>query len=244
MIKKSLIAFITLFILYTIFISLRPKLSSSQHQWQDNVIKAQRYIYNNSDTLNNVIIGSSLSCRLIMDSLPSFYNLSFGGQSVFDGLKILKNKNKLPKKVFIETNVVLRGESVDFTNSLFSPLSFLEKYFLSLRADKQPIAISIKYFSALRVRIKNFIKTKIQLFLKTKNINQEITQTKEITNPILKHDELFDKMLNLQIASYSKQPDTNLLNKQLLLLTEYVKYLKTNGVKVFFFEMPVNYNLV
>ncbi|HLZ16795.1 MAG TPA: hypothetical protein VKQ08_07135 [Cyclobacteriaceae bacterium] len=51
---------------------MNPKLHSSQHQWQDNLIKAQEYIYGERDTTGDIIVGSSLSCRLAMDSLPSF----------------------------------------------------------------------------------------------------------------------------------------------------------------------------
>jgi len=107
---------------------------------------------------------------------------------------------------------------------------FLGKYFISLRADKQPIAVSISDVTALIIKIKSRI--------------QPISEKKEIVNPILKNEELFNKILKQQIENYSKQPDRILLNKQLLLLSEYVEYLRKNNVNVCFFEMPINSNLM
>lgn len=217
--------------LYSGFITMKPKLSSSQHQWQDNVIKAQKYIYNENDTMYDVIIGSSLSCRLRMDSLQGFYNLSFGGQSIFDGLKILEKSENLPRNVYIETNVLLRGESKSFTNSLFSPFQYYTgKYFLSLRADKQPIPISIGYFMAFKRVLKN----------KIEKLSNKIDNPKSN----IQRDDLSNKMLNLQIKSYSIQPDSTLLNNRLMELMSYIEFLKQNNVNIYFFEMPVNYKLI
>ena len=107
MIKKSIILCISLFLIYTLFIYfLAPKWwTASQHQWQENIVKAQQFSYN-KETFQNIIVGSSLSSRLIMDSIPETYNLSFAGQSIFDGLNIVCNSNKSIKNVFIEINLL------------------------------------------------------------------------------------------------------------------------------------------
>lgn len=215
---------------------MKPKLSSSQHQWQDNIVKAEDFIYNNN-SIDDLIIGSSLSCRFVMDSLPHFYNLSFGGQSIFDGLKIIKQTEKFPKNIYIETNVLLKKESNEFTNSLFSVIPYLlKKHLLSLRTNKQPIPIFIEYFTCFKNKTTAFL-------MPQKNIieNKSIGQ---LENTSIKKTDLFNKMLTLQIDNYSKQPDSSLLDKQSLLLLEYVRYFKDHGVNVSLFEMPVNYNLI
>ena len=194
MINRSLLVGIVLFTIYSLVINLKPKLSSTQHQWQDNIAKAQNYVFNESDTLNNIIIGSSLSCRILTDSLPSFYNLSFNGQGIFDGLKIIKNKHNLPKNIFIETNVILRKENSDFTSSLLFPISFyLRKHLLSLRADKQPISILLRYLK-IKNHQPNEIKNNIKLSTKSNEFYKNISKIKTTENLNFRNGNTFDNM--------------------------------------------------
>lgn len=225
MIRKTILVFAVLFAVYTVILMLNPKFSVGQHQWQDNVIKGEKYIYNKTDSNYNVITGSSLACRIRTNKLTNFYNLSFAGQSVFDGLEIIKNSKILPKTIFIETNIIFVAPNKEFTSSLFSPLSLIAKqYCISLRSDKQPLA---------------FIFPEVQRILKgggsanTAEINATATDTK-----------LFTKMLSMQISNYSKIPDSVLANRQLNLLIDYVNYFKSKDVKIVFFEMPLNPVLV
>ena len=103
MIKKSIFVALLLFALWTAFLMLKPNASVSQHVWQENIITTEEYLYD-VDFVPNVILGSSLSERIIIDSLSDFFSLAFGGQSIYDGLEILTQKDKLPKRVFIEIN--------------------------------------------------------------------------------------------------------------------------------------------
>jgi hypothetical protein len=232
MIKRSIITFLILFVVYNIIVTKKPNIGASQHQWQRNVIKAQKYIYNDGQTFQNVIVGSSLSARFLMDSLPEFYNLSFDGKSIYDGLDIIKNTKTLPKNVFIETNVILRDQSPDFTNSLFSPiLFFLNEHLVALRADKQPIGIFIWTFKD----IKNVILKKLNFTNDNQSINKQDVHNKQADNEVL-----FTKMLDMQIANYSKPPETLDVQNKLALLTTYINFLRTNHVNVYLFEMPIH----
>jgi hypothetical protein len=233
MIKKTIFIAFLFFVCYTFFVLNAPKWwYASQHQWQDNVIKAQEFIYNENDTIQNVIIGSSLSCRFITDSLPQTYNLSFGGQSIFDGLKILTHKSKLPKNIFIEMNVVLRPESKEFTKSLNSPiLYYTRKYIFSLREDKQPIAVFGKIVLAALMKINSTFTV----------LNYEKKDT--IEKKLINNNVLFSKMLALQIKNYSQEPSDEILDKSFEILRDYVKILEEKNVNVSFFEMPVNFKL-
>jgi hypothetical protein len=255
MVKKTIITFVTLFIIYAIFVAFfAPKWwHASQHQWQDNIIKAQNFLYDESDTIQNLIIGSSLSNRIITDSLPKTYNLSFGGQSIFDGLNILTHKSKMPANIFIEINVVLREESKNFTQSLNSPLLYYpRKTISSLREDKQPMAVLGLGIRIICYKIKNKVKSilvptekrgdiKKNIKIETKpNVNNSLVETKSNVN-----NSLFTKMLNDQIESYSKIPKQEALNNSFSLLKEYLKKIEliNKEVNIIFFEMPVNYQL-
>jgi hypothetical protein len=235
MIKKALLVFIILSISYATFMNLKPTLGAAQNQYQGNIIKAQNYLYNDSDTLDAVIVGSSLAFRLVMDSLPRFYNLSVAGMSIFDGLNIVKNKAKLPKTVYIETNIFSRPENKTFTKTLFSSLYYsLGKYFVFLRADKQPLAISSDYMNVLKSKI--ITKTR-GYFQKNKNKNNALGKN-------IKNIQSFTNALNLQIDTYSKPLDSIFLSKQMSHLAEYIHFLNSKGVNTCFFEMPINPKLL
>ncbi len=216
--------------IYTLFVSyFAPKgWSASQHQWQVNIVKAQKFIYNENDSFQNVIVGSSLSCRLIMDSIPQTYNLSFGGQSIFDGLNILNHVDKLPKNVFIEMNFVLKAEDENFTSSLNSILYYPKKKLLSLRDDKQPIGI---IGSKISYRLTGRIIGHAKFFFNL---------TKKKDNNV---DDLFPKMLQLQIDYYLKIPSELLIKESFRNLKVYVSELEKKNINVVFFEMPLNNQL-
>ncbi len=230
MIKKAIVVTILLVVGYSIFVAyFIGDLNYSQHQWQDNVIKAQCYIYDDKNTFDNVIVGSSLSCRLAMDSIPQAYNLSFSGQSIFDGLYILTHKTKLPKNIFIEMNVVLRSEDKNFTSALYSPVLYYSKKIVpSLREGKQPVGIA-GYSIAHTLTNRVVRKTKSLFHLTSIDDNNSN-----------KNNELFSKMLSSAIEDYSKLPDQFLVDESFNNLKVYINELENKGVTIVFFEMPLN----
>ena len=228
MISRTLITALFALIIYLIFVPLLlPNVQIEQHQEQGNKIKAQNFIYNNSDTIDNVIVGSSLASRILSDSLDNFYNLSFAGQSIFEGLNILLRKKHLPKNVFIETNVILRSEDEAFTSCLFTPYTYYSQYYLpSLRTGKEP--------AALIVAATEYIIRKMTG--KDKSLKETV--------PGLSPDSpLFKKLLTNHIIYYSKKPDSLILNQSIIRLKYFVNLLKKKNVNVIFFEMPVNNSL-
>lgn len=231
MVKKSFIVAVLLFIFYSIFVAVViPGRSASQHQWQDNIIKAQKFIYNDTAYYNAVVIGSSLSCRLVMDSLPQTYNLSFGGQSIYDGLNILSHMDKLPGNIFIEMNFALRNESRDFTAALNSPLLYYpKKLFLSLREDKQPLVL-----------LGTLLNNKFESFVLPRLKPLPHTTEKKASGT---NQEMFTTMLQLQVADYSMLRDEAYINDCFDRLGKSVSRLEKRGVNIVFFEMPVNKEL-
>ncbi|MDJ1469410.1 hypothetical protein QNI19_14135 [Cytophagaceae bacterium DM2B3-1] len=229
MLSKILFTTTLLLAIYMIGIDFFKSFYTSQHQWQDNIVKAQNYLYNKKNS-ENVIIGSSLSNRLIMDSIPNLTNIAFSGLSIFDGLNLVLHKDILPKNVFIEMNVALRPKDDQFETSLFSPISFYsKKIFSSLRDDKQPVGIAGVYV--------NQKLTKKVLF-KIKSFTGSMKASKVNSNK-----DLFQTMLNNQITQYSISPDTILIEDRFTLLQKTIKYLESKGTKITFFEMPVNQSL-
>lgn len=224
---------ITLLVAYAGFVIVAPKWwHAIQNQWQGNLVKAQQFIYT-KDTYSNVIVGSSLANKILSDSLPNTYNLSFDGLSIYDGLEILTHIKKLPKNVFIETNVVLRTADTNFTSGLFLPIQYYSKeYVKALRDDEQPIAIVGDQISW---RVTNKIITRFKsIFYSPPTSNNKPDGESSV----------FQKMLDIQVKDYSKIPDKLKITESFTKLKKYVSELQDKGVNVCFFEMPVNKELI
>lgn len=225
MIRKALLTALILLLLHAVFVYVNP-ISSSQYAWQGNTIKAQHFIY--GEHSENIIVGSSLSNRLVMDSLQGMINLSFSGQGIFDGLSVLNHNKAVPGTVFIETNIMSRGENVNFTSYVNSPiLNPLKRAIPSLRDEYQPIGI----FGEIIIRT-----FKPEASGENLDVNNMASQEGG-------DDTFFQKMLSLQAEDYSVTPDTAALQSSFETLASEVENLEKNGVRVVFFEMPVNETL-
>lgn len=230
MIKKTIIASIILFTIWSIFLSRNPSIDASQHQWQDNYIQAENYLFSKTK-FDNVIVGSSLSKRIFMDSLAGFYNLSFNGQSTFDGLKIISEGKSKPNNVFIEINVLDRDENKTFTSSLTSKLSIEAKESnLAFRSDKQPLALLGKY-----VGLPIFINAHSII----KKVNKKVEGSSK-TGRINNNTNIFNKMKAQQMVTNNIIIEEKKALRIIELLNTTINNLKNQNINVIFFEMPVN----
>ncbi len=237
MIKKTFLTTLLLFLLYWLFVEkLAPKWwHASQHQWQDNIINAQSFLYDDDKRYQTVVIGTSLSVRLITDSLPAAYNLSFNGQGIFDGLRILRQKDTKLKNVLIETNFVLREESKEFTSYLLSPVLYYSRRKIpSLMANKQPIAvigsqISFRITEPFLRSMRSFVSP---LFGETQRNDGGSTRVT-----------LFEKVLENHHSNFNNVPDEKKIMESFEKLKIYVNELEKRNINVVFYEMPVDSSL-
>lgn len=238
MIKKTLLSFFIIFMTYTIIVTYvvdRHKFVS-EHQWQDNQIKAQEYLYSNTDSVQNIIVGSSLADRLVAGYLPDIYNLSMGGLGAFDGLQTITKKGVYPKAVFIEMNKLDRKASTDFTTSLNNPImTFLRKYFISIRDGKQPMGfIAIPYGEKVTAYGLYLAQTAVHTIA-----GEIITRKDEASKDV----DMVAKILPRLIKEESEIPNASDLERDAQNLKLYVDILEKNNVKIVFFEMPIHHEL-
>jgi len=145
MIKKSIIISTILLFVYNLLLSAIDFPVKPGHQWQDNIITAEDYIYKQNEK-KIVIAGSSLSCVLIDDLLPKkCFNLAFAGLSAFDGLEIIKRTGSMPDIVLIETNPVFRSTDKNFLNSIFMPIRYSLKKIFPAFMEKKPTGVFIEF---------------------------------------------------------------------------------------------------
>jgi hypothetical protein len=223
MIKNSLLAFAFIFIVFSLFIFFnKTEWHSIQYQYQGNLIKTQKYLYNESPT-DAVIIGTSLSARLLTDSLPGVYNLALAGLNVFDGMYIINEKKIKPKVVFVEMNYFFRPESKEYIGAFNSKVyNVIKEEVPAFREENQPIGIVMHY---------------IKHGLKPAAVAAAPSRSKRSIP-----DDVFNELLSNYLKSYNIV-DTTLIRKSTDKLYTYVKDLTTAGIKVYFYEVPVNREL-
>lgn len=121
MLKKIFIYTLLLWIVYNITLSiLNIEKLNPQSNYDLNVIKAQRYLYE-PELFSNVIVGSSLGNRIDTKLFgEDYYFLTFSGLGSADGLEIIKNAAVPPKIVFIEINVIHRAMNKEFTSEAYN----------------------------------------------------------------------------------------------------------------------------
>lgn len=228
---------------------MRPNWSASQYGRQENLIKAEQYLFSN-EKIEYILAGSSLSNYINLSHLPGVYNLAFSGQSIFDALDIilLKDGNDL-KIVFVEMNVVTRPGDPKFIKEVAFPLKiWLKKNFEALREDKQPLGILANYFSGKLLPGPLKIKNKLIAFIKKHRTQQLGRNDLKIIDAVLadrnfEEIERFNKLLVVQLKDYNKTPTDKDLKALFDSLLNKVRLLENRGVKVIFYEMPVHQEL-
>ena len=235
MIKKSIITAIVLLLLHALLIpNVRSLKRQGQHQLQNNIIRAQQFLYDETGKYEVAIVGSSLSGRLKLDSTPNAFNLSFGGGSIFDGFKVLEKQSALPHSVFVEPNLIMRKENSFFTDATtsFLPLT-LKRYFPSLRDENQPVFL---VGNNLAIPLVN------RLFDWLQSVRYRWYDTsKPLTNdavPANNQADARNRLLQRLADANARPPDENILRENLDLVRKWVEFLEKRNVTVVFYEMP------
>lgn len=212
MIKKSFICCIILFIIHTVIVVYEPSIGMGTNQWQDNAIKAQQFMYApNADT---VMVGSSLSGRIIRDSIPFVKSISFGGCAVEDGLRIIHSKNYAPKYILVETNIIFREGNPDLVlGTTEGIIPKLRSFIPSLREQYEPICV----FASLMTRSIDITPQMVNINL----LNKSINRMKEGDEP-LQQEKIQERLHEIK---------------------RLINAIESGGTQFIFFEMPVNEQL-
>ena len=217
MINKSLICFVIFAGLHLCLVIINPSLGTATHQWQDNVIKAQQYLY--TEKSDTVLVGTSLSARIIRDSIPFVKSVSFGGCSVEDGLKLILSKENAPKFVLVETNFLLRNGNTELVSKQTEGIiPTIRRKFPSLRERYEPICL----FASLMMG-----STGINVQLDKKKVNMDL--------------------LNENIKRWIEEDEpipTEKAESRIQEIKKLIKELEEKGCQFIFFEMPVNERLL
>lgn len=212
-IRKSIICFAILMAAHWLLVLLCPGAGMPTHQWQDNLVKAQTFLY--AEHCDTAMVGTSLSGRILRDSIPTVRSVSFGGCAVEDGLRIVGCREQLPHYVLVETNLFLNEGNDEMVENLTEGIiPQIKRLLPSLREQYEPICLLAS------------------VLMKSGNINAQAGAATVDT-----------VLLNDRIAQHlrdDKGIDEQVAQQRLLLLQGLMRSLELGGVKFVFFEMPVN----
>jgi len=113
---------------------------------QSNIVKAQRYVYDNNVDLEMVMVGSSLAANLqAQDIGDKVKTIALGGGASQTGLEIVERSEKKPPIVLVEINdTISRKVDADLIDSLYHPIFYgLRRYLPILREEYRPVSVFI-----------------------------------------------------------------------------------------------------
>jgi hypothetical protein len=199
-------------------------------QRQNNIVRAQRYIYQDDSDVKMVIVGSSLATNLNEKHIgESVKSIAFGAGSSKTGLEIIKRSKTKPQIVLVEVNDnnLLRILDSELIDSLYHPIFYwMRQYLPMLREEFRPISVFINSFrSRLYQNLEGMSREELDS-LESRNITPKLSQ-KAIQTAV----ELASRPFSEKEAETMKQ-SADLMRNQI------AEIKKNTGAKVILFDIP------
>ena len=235
MIARAFLFATSLFLLYNIALLIHPlrKYFGAQSGWQENVIKAQEYLWANPPKMG-AIVGSSLAARLAPTTLETdFDNLSFSADGPLTGLEIIRRKAIRPRLVLIETNMLLRERNENVIDCAFRPVL----------SDLRPLALGLRE----RYQPANFIAGAVGAKLVDWSLGagRHIYPRSHVGAPSStdKTKVIRDKVMTCAKAENEIIPERAQIERQIDRMKRCVADLEERGARCAFVEMPIDASL-
>ena len=220
MVRKAVFTTLLLLLLYSLFIyAFQGKIHrTGLTVQQNNIVKAEEFLYENGQKADTIVVGSSMSNRLLFDSLPGhYYNLALEGLSSADGLGLIVRAKHRPRLVLIETNSMDRLPDTAFSEALTKPaLSVIRKYMPLTRLKYQPVGV-------VKALIRDWSAEK-----------RSTVETESIDTSFV------SKLIQARLIDMNRIPPENEMQAKIDVSAAYIKSLQASGTQVIFFEMPTD----
>jgi len=230
-ILRPVLIFLFLMSFYQVLVSggVLPA-SEGVTQRQNNIVRAQRYVYQDDSDVKMVIVGSSLAANLNEKYIgEGVKNIAFGAGASKTGLEIVKRSKSKPQIVLVEMNDVdfLRKIDADLLDSLYHPIFYwLRQYLPMLREEYRPVSVFINYFkSRLQQNLERMSREELDS-LESRNFTPKLSQ-KAIQTAVDNES----KPLSEKAAETIKQ-EADLMRNQI------AEIKKNTGAKVVLFDIP------
>jgi hypothetical protein len=197
---------------------------------QNNIVKAQRYVYQDDSDLKMVIVGSSLAANLNVKHIgEGVKSIALGGGSSKTGLEIIKRSKSKPPIVLVEMNDTIgRKIDADLLDSLYHPIFYwMRQYLPMMREEYRPVSVFINYFKS-RAQQNQKMMTREELdSLEGRNITPELSQ------------KAIQMTVDVESTPLSEKDAETMKQEAELIKTQIAEIKKNIGAKVVLFDIPL-----
>jgi hypothetical protein len=197
---------------------------------QNNIVKAQRYVYQDDAALKMVMVGSSLAANLnVKDIGEGVKSIALGGGASQTGLEIVKRSKSKPPIVLVEINdTIVRKIDAEVVDSLYHPIFYrLRQYLPMMREEYRPISV---FVDSLKSRSKQNLKLMTREALDSlegRNLTPELSQ------------KAIQTTVDIQSKPLSEKDAKNMKEEADLIKNQIAEITKDSGVKVVLFDIPL-----
>jgi hypothetical protein len=197
---------------------------------QNNIVKAQRYVYQDDSDLKMVIVGSSLAANLNVKHIgEGVKSIALGGGSSKTGLEIIKRGKSKPPIVLVEMNdTIVRKIDGELLDSLYQPIFYwMRQYLPMMREEYRPVSV---FINSLKSRSQQNLKmmTREELdSLEGRNITPELSQ------------KAIQMTVDVESTPLSEKDAESMKQEAELIKTQIAEIKKNIGAKVVLFDIPL-----
>ena len=230
-ILRPVLIFLFLMTLYQVLVSGRVLPSSEGVSLiQNNIVKAQRYAYQDGSDLKMVMVGSSLGANLnVKDIGEGVKSIALGGGASQTGLEIVKRSKSKPAIVLVEINdTIVRKIDVELVNSLYHPIFYgLRQYLPMMREEYRPISILVDSFKSRSKQNLKLMTREVLDSLEGRNLTPQLSQ------------KAIETTVDIQSKPLSEKDAKNMKLEADLIKTQIAEIKKNSGAKVVLFDIPL-----
>ncbi len=224
MIQKALLTTLITLLIYSGLIQLFHEniTRTGQTTGHRNTVKAEDYLYEAAEHCDTLIVGSSMSERLIADSIgTTCYNLAFAGLSSQTGLELIRRSGHWPRLIYIETNTLLDSVKANKLSTLSEAPTwqFVRQHLAFMRQKYQPVGV----FKAV---------LRDWQYGKQEYIPFETAMTVDSV--------ALEKAILPQLHDWQTPVPDAELQEKLQVVIQILNTFRQHGTKVVLFEMPID----
>jgi len=197
---------------------------------QNNIVRVQRYVYQDDSDLKMVMVGSSLAANLNIKHIgEGVKSVALGGRSSQTGLEIVKRSKSKPRLVLVEINdTIMRQIDSELLDSLYHPIFYgMRQYLPMLREEYRPVSVFINYLKSRSKQNKKLMSREALDSLEGRNVTPELSQ------------KAIQATVDIQSKPLSEKDAKNMKQEADLIKNQIAEIKKNSGAKVVLFDIPL-----